>query len=248
MSERDGYEPGVPCWVDTWQPDADAALAFYTELFGWEAEDTMPPGIAGTHYMCRLRGRDVAAIASRPQAAPPSAGWNTYVWVAEAKESCAKAVEAGGSIVMEPFESLDGGRIAILADRAGATFGVWQPGSHRGAQLVNEPSAWAMSALSTSDPDGSTSFYGEVFGWETETFDAGDAQVTMWKLPGYVGGEPQQPVARDVVATMLPSDGDGPPPSWRVDFWVMDADDVARLASESGGRVIVPRTTFPAPG
>ena len=70
MSERDGFAPGVPCWVDTWQPDADAAVGFYTELFGWEAEDTMPDGVEGTHYMCSLRGRDVAAIASRPNAAP----------------------------------------------------------------------------------------------------------------------------------------------------------------------------------
>jgi uncharacterized protein len=38
MSERDGYQPGVPCWIDTWQPDADAAVAFYTQLFGWETE------------------------------------------------------------------------------------------------------------------------------------------------------------------------------------------------------------------
>ena len=29
MPERDGYIPGVPCWVDTSQPDPDAALAFY---------------------------------------------------------------------------------------------------------------------------------------------------------------------------------------------------------------------------
>ena len=34
MSERDGYEPGVPCWVDTWQPDGAAAGAFYAELLG----------------------------------------------------------------------------------------------------------------------------------------------------------------------------------------------------------------------
>ena len=72
MSERDGFQNGVPCWVDTWQPDADAAMSFYTQLFGWEAEDTMPDGVEGTHYMCRLRGRDVAAIASRPDGAPPT--------------------------------------------------------------------------------------------------------------------------------------------------------------------------------
>jgi predicted enzyme related to lactoylglutathione lyase len=27
MSERNGFGPGVPCWVDTWQPDATAVAA-----------------------------------------------------------------------------------------------------------------------------------------------------------------------------------------------------------------------------
>jgi hypothetical protein len=36
LSDRDGYLPGVPCWVATVQPDAEQAAHFYTELFGWE--------------------------------------------------------------------------------------------------------------------------------------------------------------------------------------------------------------------
>ena len=124
MSERDGYQPGVPCWIDTWQPDANAAVAFYTQLFGWEAEDTMPPDTPGKHFVCRLRGRDVAAIASRPEVAPPVTAWTTYIWVESAEVTAAKVVDAGGSVVMAPFESLDGGRIAVLADPAGAPFGV----------------------------------------------------------------------------------------------------------------------------
>src|SRR3954464_11108828 len=123
MSKRDGFRPGVPCWVDTWQPDAEAAGAFYTRLFGWEAEDTMPPETPGRHFMCRLRGRDVAAIASRPEQAPATTpARTTYVWVASAEDTASKVMDAGGSILMEPFDSLDGGRIAVLADPAGAVF------------------------------------------------------------------------------------------------------------------------------
>jgi predicted enzyme related to lactoylglutathione lyase len=99
MSERNGFAHGVPCWVDTWQPDAEAAMSFYTELFGWEAEDTMPEGVEGTHYMCRLRGRDVAAIASRPEGAPPVTAWTTYVWVDDVDATVAKAIEGGGNVL-----------------------------------------------------------------------------------------------------------------------------------------------------
>jgi len=250
MSERDGYQPGVPSWVDTWQPDADAAVAFYTQVFGWEAEDTMPAGVDGKHYMCRLRGRDVAAIASRPEEAPPVTAWNTYVWVADAGRSAENAIEAGGSVLKQPFEALDGGRIAIVADPAGAVLGIWQPGAHRGAQLVNEPGAWAMSALNTGDPDGAKRFYHQVFGWDTATFDAGGAEITMWTVPGYVGGEPQQPVRRDVVATMAPpsADGDGPPPHWSIDFWIADVDAAAEEVARLGGQVLADPYDIPAAG
>ena len=82
MSERNGYEPGVPCWVAGVHPDPEQAVGFYTTLFGWEAEDTMPSGSPGRYFVCTLRGRPVAAIGSErgggepplPRGAPTS-GW-----------------------------------------------------------------------------------------------------------------------------------------------------------------------------
>ena len=62
MFERDGYMSGVPCWIDTAQPDPNAAKAFYEDLFGWAFEDRMPPGSGGHYYMATLRGLEVAAI------------------------------------------------------------------------------------------------------------------------------------------------------------------------------------------
>ena len=60
MLDRDGYPPGVPCWIDTAQPDPDAAVAFYGDLFGWEFEDRMPLDAPGNYFVGRLHGRDVA--------------------------------------------------------------------------------------------------------------------------------------------------------------------------------------------
>jgi uncharacterized protein len=248
VSERDGYQHGVPCWVDTWQPDADAAVAFYTELFGWEAEETTTPGAERRLFMCRLRGRDVSAIGAPPPVPDHTPVWGTYVWVDSAEEAAAKAEEAGGSVAVPPFESLDGGRIAVLADPAGAVFGVWEPGSHKGAQLVNEPGAWSMSPLHTRDPERSAAFYHDVFGWEPEGMDGGG--VSLMRLPGFVGGEPLQPVPRDVVAVMAPMSSeqfpDEVPSHWSVDFWVKDADATAAKASELGGTVIM--QPFDVPG
>lgn len=175
MSERDEYPAGVPCWVETLQPDAQAARDFYGALFGWE--------FAG------------------------------------------------------PIDARPAGRLVVLADPAGAAIGVWEAADREGAQVVNEPRAWAMSMLHTPDPEGALAFYGDVFGWEHERFDAGGAQVTLWRLPGYVGGEPQQPVPRDVVGAMGASAA-GQPPHWSVDFWVADAEATAEQAGELGGAVV----------
>jgi predicted enzyme related to lactoylglutathione lyase len=238
MSERNGFGPGVPCWVDTWQPDAAKAAAFYAALFGWETEGTAAPAGATEHVMCRLRGRDVAAIGGREPGVGsdlPTA-WSTYVQVANVDDAVAAVISAGGGVVMEPFDSLDRGRMAVIVDPVGAALGIWQVGSHRGAQVVNEPSAWAMSVLLCDEPEKAHAFYPSVFGWEAEPFALGDAEGTLWRLPGYVGGEPQQPVPRDVVAAMAPAFGR--PAAWVVNFWVQDADATAAAAPGLGGTVV----------
>jgi len=224
MSERNGYEHGVPSWIAGAHADPEQAAAFYTELFGWEAERR------GEQIVCTLRGRDVAGFVAGDE---PS--WRTNVWVDSADETAERAVAAGGSVVTAPFELAGVGRTAVLADPAGAVFTVSEPDPHRGAQVVNEPGAWAMSALSTPDPEGAKAFYGAVFGWVTDTFPVGDAEFTLWRLPGFVGGEPQQPVPADVIAVGAP----GEQPRWDVDLWVEDPDTIAEKAERLGGSVVM---------
>lgn len=104
MSERDGYEPGVPCWVATVHPDPEKAVGFYTELFGWETTNLMSPESSSKYYACKRRGRDVAAIGSERDGAPSGSAWNTYIWADSADDTVAKVVDAGGRVVIEPFD------------------------------------------------------------------------------------------------------------------------------------------------
>jgi hypothetical protein len=248
VSRKDTYPPGVPCFVDTLSPDLDATTRFYRDIFGWEfaGPGPMPGDPPGEYYVARLRGHDVAGIGSLPAGpAPPPPAWNTQVSVASADETAAEAQAAGGQVIVEPFDVMPAGRMAVLADPAGAVISVWEPGQRQGAGLINEPSAWAMSMLTTPDPETAQAFYGRLFGWQAEPFEIGPgAEAWLWRLPGYVGGEPEQPVPRDVVAVMMrsPASGDagGPPPSWNVDFWIADADAAAAAAAELGGRVLAP--------
>jgi uncharacterized protein len=230
MSERNGFPAGVPCWVVSLQPDPDAAARFYSGLFGWDYVD------GGGFHVARLRDRDVAAVAPQPQGydPPPPPAWITTVRVDSADEAARLAGEAGGQVLAEPFDG-PSGRMAVIADPAGAVLSVCETGPGGSAEIVNEPGAWAMSELRTPDPEAAKAFYGAVFGWTTEDFAAGDMVISMFRLPGYVGGEPEQPVSREVVATMTA----GEPAAWTVGFWVADVDEVAAKADELDGRAIV---------
>jgi len=256
MPQRDGYISGVPCWIDTSQPDPEAAVAFYRALFGWEFEDAMPPGSPGRYFMARLHGGDVAAVGSLPDGAPPAAMWTTYIWVDSADETADRVVAAGGRTLTEPFDVTDAGRMAVFADPEGAVFAAWQPRQHRGAQVVNEPGSLNFNGLNTRDVEAAKRFYGAVFGWRT--FAIGGAE--LWTLPGYGDhlekGDPglRERIAQmgaagfeDVVASINPIAADQPdlPASWSVTFAIDDADALAVRAVELGGKVVVP--PFDAP-
>ena len=218
MAERDGYIPGVPCWFDTSHPDPEAAVAFYSGLFGWEFEDVMPPGSEGNYFIGRIRGGDVGAIGPVAEGAPPMAMWNTYVWVESTDETAAKVAAEGGSVVMEPFDVMDSGRMAVLTDPEGATFCVWQAKEHKGAKVVNEHGSVSFNDLNVRDLEGAKRFYGAVFGWETLELDGG---FQTWTLPGYGDylardnpdlraqmAEQEAPTGfEDVVASLAPIDG-----------------------------------------
>jgi predicted enzyme related to lactoylglutathione lyase len=257
MSEQDRYIPGVPCWIDTTQPDPDAAAAFYGDLFGWELENVMPPDSPGKYFMARLGGGDVGAVGSQPEGGPDAAVWNTYVWVDDADEAAKRVRAAGGAVLMEPADVFESGRMAVFADPAGAAFSVWQPKEHRGAAVVNEHGSLNFNVLNTRDLDGAREFYGAVFGWEV--LDVGGAP--MWALPAYGDFLEQRtpglrqsmadmgapPRFEEVVASAILIADDQPdvPAHWAVTFGVDDADAIAARAAELGGTVIVP--PFDAP-
>jgi uncharacterized protein len=272
MPERDGYIPGVPCWVDASEPDPEAAIAFYGGLFGWQCEDVMPARSESRYFIARretrtssifdtsrnLRSGDVAAVRSDPGAAGLAATWNTYFWVESADDTASKIRATGGRVVVEPFDLLDVCRMAVCADPEGAVFGLWEARRHKGARLVNDPGALVFNSLNTRDVDGAKSFYGSVFRWQTGAIGGG---AEGWTLPGYGDHlERYHPHIReqmaeagapagfeDVVGSIIPIADDEPdtPPHWSVTFAVDDTDATAAKAVELGGTIIVP--PFDAP-
>lgn len=247
MLERDGYIEGVPCWIDTSQPDPQAATEFYGGLFGWEFEDVMPPDSPMRYFMARIRGGDVGAVGSQSGGEAAAAVWNTYIWVEDANQIAEKIRAAGGEVLMEPADVGEAGRMAVFTDPEGAAFSVWEAKNHRGARIVNEPGSLNFNNLNTRDPEAAKAFYGSVFGWTVQDWGSGSG---AWLLPGYSDHlEERNPGFKksmaemgapagfeDCVATMQ-TITDDQPPHWSVTFAVEDADATAAKAAELGGTI-----------
>ncbi len=230
MPDVDQYAPGTPSWIDVTAPDLDAAAAFYGGLFGWEAQETSRPEESGGYRMFTLGGREVAGLGPLQDGGPPPM-WTTYVTVTDADATAATATANGGTVFMPPFDVLDVGRMAVIADPQGAVFCLWEPRAHPGARTVNEPGSLIWNELAVRETGAEISFYEAVFGWGHETAPFGGVEYTTWTLDGAP------------VAGMIRMDENWPaevPPHWLVYLAVADADAVCARATELGGAVPVP--------
>ncbi len=256
MLARSGYPAGVPCWIDLVQPDLDATMAFYGDLFGWTYEVRTPEGAPRRYAYARLDGLLVGGVGGPAGNDDPS-GWITYVAVASADETVAAVEAGGGRVLAAPVDIPRAGRVAMCADPAGAVFGLWQAGDNTGAELVNAPGSWNFSDLNVHDPAAAEAFYGAVLGWQTSPLAMGDGQTaSMFRVAGY--GDflaERDPEIRerqateqapegfaDAVAIMNPIAAEAPDasPRWAVTFAVADADAAFGRATELGARVVTP--------
>lgn len=235
MSEMTAYDHGVPCWSDLATTDQEAAKTFYTALFEWGSRDEPIPG--GTYTMFTLRDRNVAACFQMgpEQAAGMPPAWATYIAVDDVDDAAARIAPAGGTLMGEPFDVMDSGRMALAVDPGGAVFGLWQAKDHVGAEIVNEPGSLTWNELATRESDAPAGFYSDVLGWETKK---SEVPMEYWEF--HAGG-------RSVAGMMRMTEQWPPdvPPHWMVYFAVADCNATAEKAEELGGKVAVPPTDIP---
>jgi hypothetical protein len=231
MPEMTRYEHGVPSWVDIGTHDLTGAVKFYSDLFGWDAQDMGEE--AGHYTIVSKGGKQVAAVGPAQDPGPPR--WTTYINVDDIDAVTKKAESAGGTVVVAPMDVMDAGRMAIFADTTGAVVAAWQPNNHLGAQLVNEPGSFTWSELSTSDLAKSKAFYTEVFGW------------------GWGGSDEyaEAQVAGRTVGGVMPRPAEMPaevPDHWLVYFGATEVDADTAKARDSGATVVVEPMDIPGTG
>jgi len=232
--EMESYAHGVPSWIDHSGPDPTKASEFYRALFGWDITEGGPE--YGGYNLATKGGRNVAGIGPQMGGPGPSY-WATYVNVDSADDITEKVRAHGGTVLVEPMDVMDQGRMAVFADPAGAVIGIWQPGTMKGAGLVNEHGALGWNELVTSDVEGSKAFYGAVFGWGHASHEAGPpGGYTEWKVGGRtMGGMMAKPPG-------MPAEV---PSHWSVYFVVSDVDATVAKATELGGNAFLPAFDSP---
>src|SRR3954452_21196311 len=236
MSERHEYAEGTPSWVDLATPDVDDAARFYGELFGWSAEETGTVEETGGYRFFLSNGKKGAGVRPLMQDGQP-VGWSTYFTPDDVEALAERVTEFGGASLLEPMDVMDAGRMGFFMHPAAGAFGGWQAGSHKGAELVNEPVSLAWNTLITPDTSAATDFLRVVFGLRTDTQRIGGDEYLILML-----GED------GVAGLMAPPPGmpDGVPAFWGVSFAVEDTDATAALAIERGGSML--QEPFDMPG
>lgn len=225
------YPPGTPCWVDLAAPDQQAALDFYSDIFGWTGE--IGPPETGGYSVCRLEGEPVAgimaAVAMDDQPPPPTV-WTTYL-ATDALDDAAQAISsAGGTVLMPAMDVMQLGRMCIAADPAGAVFGLWQAADFPGAGIVNERGAVIWNELNTTDRQGAADFYRTVLGIEAEAMEGAEGYYALNVRGRTVGGMQSLPAE-------LPA---GTPPHWLTYFAVADTNGTVARVANLGGAVLEP--------
>lgn len=240
MQESVEFKPGTFCWVELGTTDGEAAKKFYTQLFEWDFVDN-PVGPSGVYTILKQNGKDVGALYQMPtemtsNGVPPH--WMSYISVANADESAAKAKSLGATLMKEPFDVYTMGRMAVIQDPTGAMFALWQPGTHRGAGIVNTPNSLCWNELATRDTAKAGEFYSGVFGWDKNVQQMGPMTYTSFMNGDRPAGGMYEPG---------PELGDMPP-NWMVYFAVADADATLARATELGGKSCAPVMDVPGVG
>jgi uncharacterized protein len=116
--------PGRWVWIDLFTEDADAALRFYGQLFGW----TFEARNAGerSYAVARAGSEPVGGIMQRRHTYVQERGsrWVGVISVPDVARAARYAAEHGGKVLLPPRNLPGRGQVAFLADPEGAPFGV----------------------------------------------------------------------------------------------------------------------------
>jgi predicted enzyme related to lactoylglutathione lyase len=214
--------------VDLATTDTGRSVAFYTGLFGWEADE--PAAEFGGYITFRRDGDMTAGCMASQPGQEPANFWSVYLATDDTAKTLEAAAAHGGQVLMPAMQVGDLGVMGMAADAGGAVIGLWQPGLHRGFAVYGEDGSPGWFELMTKDYQHAAPFYRDVFGWETKVMaDTPDFRYTVLQ-PG-----------EEMLAGIMDASGflpEGVPSNWSVYFATGDTDASVAKALSLGATVV----------
>ena len=221
---------GAVTWIDLSTPDVKAAADFYREVLGW-SDIEVSPTPTGDYYIGKVGDRQVGGMMGQgPELAGTPSMWTVFVYADDVDVTAARAADAGGTVLTPPFD-IPEARIAIIADPAGAVFGLFSGPEIQGEFYSQDVGRVCWVELMTRDPATAQRFYADLFVREAVSQQTGESPYTTFKL-----GE-------EMVAGMIRTPAAVPtevPPYWSAYFTVAACADTEKKVVEMGGELHLP--------
>jgi predicted enzyme related to lactoylglutathione lyase len=122
MDPMDTSKQGQVSWNELYANDAKEALAFYQDLFGWEIQQEMDMGQAGTYFIFGKGDKQYGGAMSKTPDMPMPPSWVYYVQVDDLDSAIKRANDKGAKTIFGPIEVPGGSRVAQFTDPQGAMF------------------------------------------------------------------------------------------------------------------------------
>jgi predicted enzyme related to lactoylglutathione lyase len=234
MSESKVSTAAVPVWVDVAEKDAKQAQDFYKQLFNWDLQELGPE--AGNYGFFLKDGKMTAGVGPLMSEQQPTA-WSIYIGTDDADATAEKVKQNGGTVIAEPMDVMDVGRMAVFMDPTGAFISVWQRKTGGTMEVQSEPNSFGWAELTARGIEKAKPFYTAVFGWGVRDNPMEQGMVyTEWMLgeKSIAGGWEMPPSA--------PAEA---PSAWIPYFTVADLDASHKKARDLGADESMPPTPYP---
>jgi len=238
-------QQGDYIWYELMTGDADAAQRFYGQLLGWTFQDS---GQQHNDYrVFSARDESIGGVMQltdemKTNGAQPC--WVGYIHVDDVDASLKSIKNAGGGVLMEPWDIPDVGRVAFVTDPQGVMFYIMTPQPPAddsdvtsNAFAATEPMVGhcAWNELATTDQAGAVEFYTTQFGWRQEDdMDMGPMGSYQFFHHG--------PAMLGAVMTKPP---EMPVSVWTYYFRVADIDEAVKMIKANGGQLLLEPMEIP---
>src|ERR1700731_1650049 len=161
MPERTNVPNGAPCWIDLWTSDVEGSRNFYSELFGWQAQE--PSEEFGGYFMFTRQGVPIAGGMGDMGDMRADNTWKIYLSTPDINETVSLGESAGATFAFPPMAVGEMGIQTVLVDVTGAALGAWQPIEFKGFMTLGDHGTPCWFELNARDYDAAVDFYQRVF-------------------------------------------------------------------------------------